>query len=172
MLKLEYIGQDMHARAEGGGIALLEVVVPRDARIEGRSAMSVQLLARHGVTLLGVSRQGKPFRDRVRKLEIKAGDILLLLGPEERVGEVGTWLGCLPLAERGLTVARRDKALALIGIFAAAIIAASLGLVYLPVALAAVVVCLCFLGHHATALNLQSRGMAEPCPKVGDGVIR
>jgi hypothetical protein len=34
---------------------------------------------------LGISRQGKKVRERVRKLEIKAGDVLLLLGPDEQL---------------------------------------------------------------------------------------
>ena len=88
----------------------MEVVVPEGAPIEGRSALDMRLLYRQGVTLLGISRQGKRFRDRVRRLPIKAGDILLLLGPEERLPDVVIWLGCLPLAERGLEITQRSKA--------------------------------------------------------------
>jgi di/tricarboxylate transporter len=139
-LKLKYVGQDKHEKAAGGGMDIVEVVVPREARIEGRSAMSLRLLSRHGITLLGVSRSGRPFRERVRKLDIKAGDVLLLLGPSERLGEIVTWLGCLPLAGRGLQLIQRDKAWLAAGIFALAIAAASFGWVYLPVALAATVV--------------------------------
>ncbi len=98
---LKYIGADKHANLLSETLVLVEVVVPENAYIEGRSAMDVRLLYRQGVTLLGVSRKGKRFRDRVRKLEIYAGDILLLLGPEDRLPDVVTWLGCLPLAERG-----------------------------------------------------------------------
>jgi di/tricarboxylate transporter len=50
------------------------------------------------------------------------------------------WLGCLSLAERGFEVPQRGKAWTAVAIFAAAIIAASTGLIYLPMALAAVVV--------------------------------
>ena len=139
-LKLKYVGQEKHEKAAGGGMDLVEVVVPRDARIQGRSALSLRLLARHGITLLGVSRRGKPFRERVRKLDILAGDVLLLLGPSERLAEIVNWLGCLPLAERGLQLIQRDKAWLAGGIFAAAIAAASFGWLYLPVALAATVV--------------------------------
>ena len=117
-------------------LSLLEVVVPEGARIEGRSALSLRLLYRHGVTLLGVSRQGQRFRDRVRKLEVRAGDILLLLGPNERLPEMANWLGCLPLAERGLQVIQRDKAGLAVAIFATAVVLASVGVLYLPVALA------------------------------------
>ena len=139
-LKLEYLGEEKHAKADGGGMILMEVVVPREARIEGRSALDVKLLYRHGVTLLGVSREGRKFRDRVRKLNIKAGDVLLLLGPAERVTEATAWLGTLPLAERGLSVIQYDKAMLAAGLFGAAILAASVGLLYLPVALACVVI--------------------------------
>jgi di/tricarboxylate transporter len=121
-------------------LSLMEVVVPEGAYIAGRSALDVRLLYRQNVTLLGISRSGRRFRERVRKLPIRAGDILLLLGPEERLPDVVTWLGCLPLAARGLQVTQRQKAWLAVGIFAAAIVCASLGWVYLPVALAGVVV--------------------------------
>ncbi|MFQ5348966.1 MAG: SLC13 family permease [Thermoanaerobaculia bacterium] len=137
---LEYAGADKHGGVAGDTVDLIEVVVPDGSRIAGRSALDVRLLYRHGVTLLGVSRQGRRFRERVRKLEIRAGDILLLLGNAKRLPDVVDWLGCLPLAERGIGVIQRQKAWAAVLIFAAAIVAASLGLLYLPVALAAVVV--------------------------------
>ena len=137
---LKYIGADKHANILSDNLALVEVVVPENAFIEGRSAMDVRLLYRQGVTLLGVSRKGKRFRDRVRKLEICAGDILLLLGPEDRLPDVVAWLGCLPLAERGLQVIQRHKAILAVGLFALAIIIASVGWLYLPLALMGVVV--------------------------------
>lgn len=120
--------------------ALIEVVVPEGSWIVGKSAMDIRLLYRRGVTLLGISRKGKRLRQRIRKTPIMAGDILLLLGAEERMPELVEWLGCLALAERGLEVIQRKKAWLAAGIFAAAIIAASFGLIYLPLALAAVVV--------------------------------
>jgi di/tricarboxylate transporter len=49
-----------------------------------------------------------------------------------------TWLGCLPLAERGLQVIQWDKAGLAVGIFGVAIALASFGLLDLAVALAAV----------------------------------
>lgn len=119
---------------------LVEVVVPVGANIEGRSALDLRLLYRQGVMLLGISRKGKPIRDRVRREPIQAGDILLLLGPEGQINDVVDWLGCLPLAQRGLEVTVRSKAMQAVAIFAGAILLSSLGWVYLPMALAAVVV--------------------------------
>ena len=94
-----------------GTMTLVEVVVPETARIVGRSAMDVRLLYRHGVTLLGISRSGTRIRERVRRTEIQSGDILLLLGPAEQLGDVVDWLGCLPLADRGLEVTQRQPGL-------------------------------------------------------------
>jgi len=121
-------------------VAVMEAVVPEGAYIEGQSALDVRLLYRQGVTLIGISRQGKKIRERVGKVRIKAGDILLLLGPEDNLPDVVSWLGCLQLAERGLEILERRKAWIAVGVFAAAIIGASLGFVYLPLALAGVVV--------------------------------
>jgi di/tricarboxylate transporter len=125
---------------ENTDLGLVEAVVAEGARIEHRSALSLQLLFRHGVTLLGVSRQGRRFRDSVRKLELRAGDVLLLLGPSERLPEIVSWLGCLPLAERGLHLIQREKAGLAVGVFSLAIVLASLGVLNLPVALALVAV--------------------------------
>jgi di/tricarboxylate transporter len=133
-------GKSGEGTIAGEDLSLREVVVPEGARIAGRSALSLQLLNRHGVTLLGVSRQGERFTDRVRKLKIVPGDVLLLLGPTERLPEIVSWLGCLPLAERGLQVIRRDKARLAVAIFVAAVAMASFGALPLPVALACSVV--------------------------------
>ena len=136
-LKLAYVGADRPDGAlVGADLGFVEVVVPEGARIEGRTALSLKLLYRHGINLLGVSRQGAQFRDRVRRLTILPGDVLLLLGPTERLPDITQWLGCLPLAERGLQVIRRDKATLAVTIFGVAILLASLGVLYLPVALA------------------------------------
>ncbi len=126
--------------------ALLEVVVPQGARIDGRSARSLRLMYRHGVTLLGVSRQGKRFTKRVQELQIQAGDILLLLGNNEKLDDITNWLGCLPLAERGLQVTQRKKAGLAVAIFGSAVFLASIGVLYLSVALGIAVVLMVLTG--------------------------
>jgi di/tricarboxylate transporter len=139
-LKLEYVRKAKEQKLiTGEDLSLSEVVVPEGSRTEGRSAMSLKLLSRHGITLLGVSRQGERFQDRVRKLEIQAGDILLLLGESDQLPETIAWMGCLPLAKREIQVTQRTKAGLAVGIFATAILMASFGVLYLPIALACVV---------------------------------
>jgi di/tricarboxylate transporter len=135
--KLEYVGKG-EGLLEGDDLILTEVVVPESSRLAGRSAMSLKLLYRYRVALVGVSRQGKRFRDNVRKLDIETGDVLLLLGPDKRLNDVTGRLGLLPLADRGQRVIQREKVWLAVGIFATAIATASFGYVYLPVALGCV----------------------------------
>ena len=121
------------------GLSLVEVVVQEGARMAGRSAQGVGLSWRQRTILVGISRQGRKITSQVRKEQVKPGDILLLLVPADRVGEVSAWMGALPLADRGLAVTQDRKTWLAIGLFGAAVAAASFGLIYLPVALGIVV---------------------------------
>jgi len=127
-------------KADGDGLQIVEVVVPEDSRINGKTAQAIGLGWRQRTVLMGISRSGKRITKQVRKTVVRPGDILLLLVPQDKAADVTEWLGCLPLADRGLAVTDEKKVWLAIGMFAAAVIAASLGLVYLPIALGLVVV--------------------------------
>lgn len=127
-------------KAEGDGLSLIEVVVPDTARINGKTVQSVGLAWRHRTILMGISRKGRRITQQMRQTRLEPGDILLLLAPRESAGSVVDWLGCLPLADRGLAVTENSKTWTAIGLFSGAVAAASFGLIYLPVALGLVVV--------------------------------
>ncbi len=127
-------------KADGDGLQIVEVVVPEDARINGKTAQAIGLGWRQRTVLMGISRSGRRITKQVRKTVVRAGDILLLLVPQDKAADVTEWLGCLPLADRGLAVTDEKKVWLAIGMFAAAVAAASLGLIYLPIALGLVVV--------------------------------
>ena len=134
---LEYVAAGADSLTDED-LKLVEVVVPESSSLAGRTTLSLRLLYRYGVALVGVSREGKRFRERVRELTIRPGDVLLLLGADERMTDAIAHLRCLPLKERGQRVIQRDKAWLAVGIFATAIVLASYGVVYLPVALGCV----------------------------------
>ncbi len=133
-LKLEYVGRGQ-GMLQDDELTLAEVVVQDSSSLAGKSAMDVRLLYRHRIALVGVSRAGARIREQVRKLKLKAGDVLLLLGEEQRLGDVSRRLGLLPLADRGQRIILREKVWLAVGLFGLAIAAASFGLVYLPVGL-------------------------------------
>ncbi len=140
-LRLDLSRSRKHGSLMADTLAMMEAVAPEDARIVGRSAQELRLLARRGVILVGIARRGRPVKGRVRKEKIHAGDLLLFMGPENGLEETVYWLGAIPLGRRGnAPVLQRQKAWLAVAIFALAIAAASVGVVYLTVALAAVVV--------------------------------
>ena len=144
---LEFEGTTEHEGGmTGGGLALMEAIVPDGARVAGRTARQIGLLTREGVSLIGVSREGRRFRERVRQLELRPGDVLLMLGSPDRLDSAARTLGVLPLEGRQTAMIQREKAGLAVAVFALAIGAAVAGLVYLPVALAAVVAVYCAIG--------------------------
>jgi len=115
---------------------LLEAVVPPDRSwLVGRLAGTLKLRSRFGVSLLGVSRQGTPYRGRLKEFRFKAGDVLLLQGEKEQVLDVIGSLGCLPLAERGIQLGKSGQAFLAGGIFGLSLASALTGILSLPIAL-------------------------------------
>ncbi|MEJ6389615.1 SLC13 family permease [Gymnodinialimonas ulvae] len=137
---LEPAGAGAVANVTGDGVSFVEMVVQGDSRIAGKTAEAVGLSWRQGTTLMGIARKGTRITKRLRKTVVEPGDILLLLAPSDRADDVVSWLGGLPLADRGLTVTNDTKTWAAIGLFAAAVALASFGLLYLPIALGIVAV--------------------------------
>ncbi len=139
---LDYTDADRQdvTKEDPDGLELLELVVPRDARIAGTTAQNIGLHWRHRSVVVGISREGRQIRNQLRRVKVQPGDILLLLTPKDDALNVADWLGCLPLAERGLFVIRQDKVWMAIGFFALAVLAATFGLVSLPIGLGCVVV--------------------------------
>ena len=95
-LGLEYMGTGEGVLAKAD-LVLAEVVVPESSRLAGRTPMSLRLLYRYRVAIVGVSRREKRFREHVRKLEtilaepemvIHARDILRVLVETISVEEV------------------------------------------------------------------------------------
>lgn len=92
-----------------------------DSPLEGNTAWSFQLRWRYGINLLGVARAGARLRARLRDIQFKAGDILLLQGPTDSLGQALPSLGCLPLAERGLRLGQPRRVFLALSIFATAL---------------------------------------------------
>ena len=95
--------------AAGEGVEIIEVVVKDTSRLVDRTAEAVGLAWRQSAVLMGISRGDTRIKNQVRKTPIKPGDILLLLVPRNRGHDVTDWLGCLPLADRGLAVTENSK---------------------------------------------------------------
>lgn len=134
-LELVGRGKDVAKKLSAGEWTLAEAVVTQGSLMEGRTPERLRLGSRYGITVLGVSRRGKPFRGRLRSFRFEVGDILLLQADKEEMPRIIAELGCLPLAERGLQLGKRKWMLAAAGLFAVGIALTAFGVLPPQIAL-------------------------------------
>ncbi len=147
--KLDTIGTaELDAEAlRSERVSLVEAVVAPGSRLEGRTARNLRLHTRHGMNLLGVSRQGHQIAQRLGQVRFMTGDVLLLQGEREALPEALATLGCLPLAEREISLARRPGSVLAPLVFGIAILLAAFGLAAPQVAFVGAVAALVVLGE-------------------------
>jgi di/tricarboxylate transporter len=119
------------SRAE---LATSEAIVGPASPLIGTTARDFGLFERTGINLLAVSRREKRFTERLSHIRLEAGDIVLLQGPEDAIGEQMRALDCLPLAERRLKLGSERSRFLPIAILAVAMVVTAFGLVPVPVA--------------------------------------
>jgi len=131
---------------KSGTIGMMEAVVTPGARLINRTARNVGLASLYHMNLIAIARQGTPVRRRLDQVQFRASDVLLLQGDTEAMPSALSELGCLPLANRELTLAQSKSYLPLI-FFAVAILASGIGLVPAPIAFVAAVALMLLTGQ-------------------------
>lgn len=89
----------------------------------------------YGFNILAVARHGSRINERLNSVVFRAGDILLVQGPDSRVRNALQELNSLPLADRNLRPGRSRHFFLSISIFAATIGTATVGILPIPIAL-------------------------------------
>lgn len=135
--ELEYEGRNSPSvgALASDDVSVVEAVVTSGSRIAGRSAYSVRMRSRFGVNLLAISRRGQRLSNRLARIDVQPGDVLLVQGHAESLSSYLRYLGLIPLQERRLGKGERQKLTFTVSVFAIAIAATALGLVQAPVAL-------------------------------------
>ncbi len=128
-------------------IGLIEAVVPPGAHIEGHTAQSLHMRRRYGAALIALARQGQPVRERLASVRFQAGDVLMFQGEAEALADTVARMGCLPLAERGLSLGRPRQVWLPIAIFAAAVVATAFDIAPVHISFSAAVVALILLNR-------------------------
>lgn len=111
---------------KGDDISVVEAVVPSACAAEGRSSKSLKLRARFSTNLLAIARQGKPFKERLSQVSLRAGDVVLLQGYTAGLQEAIFRFGLLPLSERNIKFTKNRFFFLPLLIFIGAITAAAL----------------------------------------------
>ncbi|MEN3974384.1 SLC13 family permease [Emcibacter sp. SYSU 3D8] len=132
--------EDAAAAARPRDPEVVEAVVRGDSRLVGRSARTVELRKRHDITLLGMARAGSFRSQQVHSRPIQAGDVLLITGSGAVATQTLDDLGLISVSRVGAAPFRPREAMIAIGLFAAAIIAATTGLLSFTIAIAIAVI--------------------------------
>ena len=141
-LELASRKEDDTEAASSNEMALIEAVIPRGARIEGRTCASLRLRSRYNTNLLAISREGRSIKTRLRKVKLRAGDVLLLQGESETLADTVASLDVFPLAERGLQLGKRRETFLPVAIFLGAIGVTAVGILPVEIAFGAAVAAL------------------------------
>ncbi len=148
--KLELAGADefIEEHMDSEHAAVMEAVVLSGSRIEGRSPRSLYLRRKYGANLLGIAREGRPIQDRIGRVRLRAGDVLLLQGEPTTLPDTMNELGAVPLAQRALLLGQTQREDWLpLGLFALAIAATALFGVPVVTAFATAVVAMLLTGR-------------------------
>jgi len=115
-------------------IGVIEAVVGPNSVLTGASAERLALYERFHVNLIAVSRSGQRFTERLRTINLRAGDVIVLQGNLKRLPETLRELGCLPLAERDIRLGSARRSLLPIAILGGAMVLVAFNV--LPVSIA------------------------------------
>ena len=122
-----------------GRRVLIEALVAPGARVVGDTVEDISVRWGDDAAVLAVQRRSRILREQLKHTRLEVGDILLLLVDEPALRQLRRESGLVVLSERGDTRASRRKAPLAIGILAAVVIVAGLGI--LPIVVSALVGC-------------------------------
>ena len=129
---LELEGENRTSRTEAQGdakdeIGVIEAVIGPNSLLIGQAAGRIALHDRFGVNLLAVSRSGQRFTERLRDIELRSGDVIVLQGVLAHMPAHLRTLGCLPLAARQIRLGSVRRGLIPIAVLVAAMVLAGTG---------------------------------------------
>jgi di/tricarboxylate transporter len=133
-LELEGEGRSTETENTDKEIGVIEAVIGPDSMLIEQAAGRMALHERFNVNLLAVSRSGERFTERLRDIQLRAGDVIVLQGPLANMPAQLRELGCLPLAAREIRLGSVRRGLIPVAILILAMALA--GTAVLPVGIA------------------------------------
>lgn len=62
-------------------VGMAEILVPPDSDLIGKTLYDIRFRSRHGLTVIGIRRQGEIINHDVHAVKLRLGDVLLVIGP-------------------------------------------------------------------------------------------
>lgn len=124
-----------HEVAEGDDLATAELVIAPGNRLEGRSLQDLRFAHEYGVMVLAIRHRNRVAIGPLAKTRLAAGDVLLVQGAPSALDRLEETSLFFLTRERPMENFRRDRAVLAVGILAAVVAVAALGI--LPIVSAA-----------------------------------
>ena len=133
---LEFAAAQKTKRADGKADDLesVEAIVMPGSTLVGKSARIIRLRRNYETSLMAVSRAGRLITSRLHDHVFAPGDVVVFQGWTRSLPEAMSQLGCLPLADRGLHLARNGTRWIALIILGAALALVLSGLVPVEIA--------------------------------------
>ena len=127
-------------KLEDTDLGVVEAVVQPGAWSQGKSASDMHLRRRFSANIVGLARNGEAFRERMSRVPLQVGDVVLLQGNKTALPDTLAQLGLLPLADRNVSFeGPKQPDFLPLSFFAAAIAATATGLIPVQIAFLACV---------------------------------
>jgi di/tricarboxylate transporter len=137
----EAAGIEIHADVKLGDrdlqtdkIKILEVLITPQSDLIGQTLKEANFRMRYQMTALAIYRHGQSLREKIGRIRLRLGDLLLIQGPADRLDELRRETDLWILGEYAPPVYRKSKGLYTISFFVAAIIIGSAGVLPLSIA--------------------------------------
>ena len=148
----ETAGIEIHAEVKLGDLDLqtddfkiAEVLITSQSDLIDQTVKEVNFRARYGLSVLAIYRHGQSLRDKIGRIRLRLGDLLLVQGVSEKLDDLRRTGDLWVLEEFKPKPYAKKKGLYTVGFFTIAVLAGSLGLLPLSIAFlgAALLTALC-----------------------------
>jgi di/tricarboxylate transporter len=115
-------------------IKIAEALVTPQSDLTGQTLKEANFRARYGVTALAINRHGHSLREKIGRIRLRVGDLLLIQGTAERIDYLRRHPDLWILEDVSPTLYKKSKGLYVVAFFFSAIVAGGLG--WLPLSAA------------------------------------
>lgn len=127
------LGESLNSVEEG----IAEVLILANSNLIGSTLKDLRFRQRYNATVLAIRRGQELVRDRLGRVRLRFGDLLLVQGPRESFLGIQTSRDLLVMEQRDLEAMRRDKAPIAVGIGIVVVLIAALD--WLPILVSALI---------------------------------
>jgi len=134
---IQFYDKSWEQNLSSGEESIAEVLILSNSNLIGSTLKDIRFRQRYNATVLAIRRGEELVRERLGKVNLRFGDVLLLQGPKESFLGLQTSRDLLFIGDRDLETLRRDKAGIAVAIGLGVVLATALGI--LPIVVSALI---------------------------------